>query len=727
MQECSPQTFDHSDDQATPLDVVRIARRSNSYRSRTSREAHVQCSRKDTRNATKSQLPDRYHRFSYLARPKQHLQTTLKMVLSILIAAIIAPGLLGSQEAIRQSQSKEKREEHRARRCNLIATCVKSSGRSREINGRPVVLRNGKLWIDTGNEDGTPLGHMYAGYYLPYPDTKYEGLVTTITDVAPIMNWVYIDKETCEVKYGVRADAQPNLTGPFDCTRQDRRLTFDGWEGFCVVEEYPGLWALYFDIDDEGLKSKVATGTRVLEVELSRKEKRFQKEISSSQEDQTTKRAVDAQEEAPVDRPLAAEAIVSKPGVVDAQGDGQEHEAEVLRPLNIPQSIFDDPLPMVQPLVFRSRTPPPAYSPAEDQNTSEDKSTMAPSETQSSSMNESRPSAEGPQFVAKLNDLPSTPTRNASTSSVNNTSSTKHPRVSPSARVSLIPAHEKRGTPKLNRNSGTRALAQAQMFEAMAAQKIVKQEEPSISRQRISRASSSEYSNDGEDPDGPLLSRVGMVAQVPSIQKPSTPEKSTTKSPVTKSSALLALDSLLKTAEQRPITSPRKRAGTDPAIFGVQSAESGKAPAQSREATKLKAKPATSRGSDMEARLGSRSKSNQKPMSTRPRQISAPTKPPYPKIDSSQSSLRSTSRDTQSTTRKSLARTMTTGQRNQGMTNRIVGEKGRSNTVSGRLDSAQASRRIAAGRKTTSALFREIDELVKQDTSSEILMVSNKG
>ena len=118
------------------------------------------------------------------------------MVLSILIATIVAPGLLGSQEAIRQSQSKEKREEHRARRCNLIATCVKSSHRSRDIDGRQVVLRNGKLWIDTGTEDGSPLGHPYAGYYLPYPDTSYEGLVTTITDVAPIMNWVYVDRDT---------------------------------------------------------------------------------------------------------------------------------------------------------------------------------------------------------------------------------------------------------------------------------------------------------------------------------------------------------------------------------------------------------------------------------------------------------------------------------------------------------------------------------------------------
>ncbi|KAL5406282.1 hypothetical protein PMIN03_007935 [Paraphaeosphaeria minitans] len=96
------------------------------------------------------------------------------MVLPILIALVSAPALLGTQEAIRQSQSKEKREEHRARRCNLIASCVKSSLRSREINDRPIVLRDGKIWIDTGTSDGNPYGHPYAGYYLPYttPNTK---------------------------------------------------------------------------------------------------------------------------------------------------------------------------------------------------------------------------------------------------------------------------------------------------------------------------------------------------------------------------------------------------------------------------------------------------------------------------------------------------------------------------------------------------------------------------
>ncbi|KAL1622102.1 hypothetical protein SLS54_005167 [Diplodia seriata] len=217
-----------------------------------------------------------------------------RMVLSMLLALQVCPAMMGTQEAIRQSQSKERREEHRARRCNLIATCVKPSIRSREINGRQVVLRDNKLYIDTGaapegdvdgqqptstEEDERAHGHPFAGYFLPYPDAEFEGLASTITDVAPILNWIYVDKDTSEVKYGVRADAQPHVTGPFDCTRQDRRMTFEGWEGFVAVEEYPAVWALYFDREDDGLKGKIPFGTRVLEVELQRTEKKITPDV----------------------------------------------------------------------------------------------------------------------------------------------------------------------------------------------------------------------------------------------------------------------------------------------------------------------------------------------------------------------------------------------------------------------------------------------------------------
>ncbi|KAI0814578.1 hypothetical protein GGR55DRAFT_632361 [Xylaria sp. FL0064] len=206
------------------------------------------------------------------------------MAVPMLLALTICPALLGTQEAIHQSQSKNKREEHRARRCNLVISCVKQSIRSRDINGKLVVLKDNKLWITTAplashDEDSETFdgGYPFSGYFLPYPDTKYEGLVSTISDDPPMLNWIYVDKDTYEVKYGLRTDAQPHLTGPFDCTRQDRRMTLEGWEGFVAVEEYPGIWALYFDRDDDGLVTKVPMGTRVLEVELTRREKKERK------------------------------------------------------------------------------------------------------------------------------------------------------------------------------------------------------------------------------------------------------------------------------------------------------------------------------------------------------------------------------------------------------------------------------------------------------------------
>lgn len=44
-----------------------------------------------------------------------------------------------------------------------------------------------------------------------------------------------------------------------------------------VVQEEKNVWALYFDVEDDGLKGK-AKGKRMLEVELARKERRKTKE-----------------------------------------------------------------------------------------------------------------------------------------------------------------------------------------------------------------------------------------------------------------------------------------------------------------------------------------------------------------------------------------------------------------------------------------------------------------
>lgn len=74
-------------------------------------------------------------------------------------------------------------------------------------------------------------------------------------------------------------EAEGNIVGPWNCTPIDKRLTFEGWEGFTVVEEVRGSnrWALYYDIKDDGLEGKVGLDKRIMEVELTRKEMRIGK------------------------------------------------------------------------------------------------------------------------------------------------------------------------------------------------------------------------------------------------------------------------------------------------------------------------------------------------------------------------------------------------------------------------------------------------------------------
>lgn len=98
-----------------------------------------------------------------------------------------------------------------------------------------------------------------------------------------VRNWIYIDRQTYEVKFGTRDWAEPNFKAPFDCTRQDRRLTLGGWEGFFAVEE-GHFWALYFDVENNRLQSKVPEGTPILEVELQRIEMKVAKPLMPEKE-----------------------------------------------------------------------------------------------------------------------------------------------------------------------------------------------------------------------------------------------------------------------------------------------------------------------------------------------------------------------------------------------------------------------------------------------------------
>ena len=203
------------------------------------------------------------------------------------------PAIIGTTEAVRQGQRQNTREEQRGRKTHLTVSLLNRSAYSSRFDGAFIVLKDNKLWVDTTGVARQQGLHPFSGYFLKYHDMetywrqqgyhKGEGMVTTVSEDPPFLNWVFVDRKTHAVKYGVRDEAEPHFVGPWDVTKADRRLTFQGWEGFAAVEETEGspLWALYFDCKDDGLRSDDRVGTqdlRMLALEIWRREMRIDRE-----------------------------------------------------------------------------------------------------------------------------------------------------------------------------------------------------------------------------------------------------------------------------------------------------------------------------------------------------------------------------------------------------------------------------------------------------------------
>ena len=236
------------------------------------------------------------------------------MVLGLLSAVAACPAIIGTTEAVRQGQKKNAKEKHRSQKSNLVVHCSAKSSKRAQIDDGLVVLRNNKvcfpsisytkpmsflfswgshlsvppqLFIDVPAEEGLefekPSSHPFAGYFMKHPQYNWgwqgEGLVSTIMDDPPQLNWIYVDEETHEVKYGNKVESEGHHMGPWDCTKTDHRMLFEGWEGFLAVKEGADTWALYFDRNDDGLKGvEMVEGKRKLEIELTKKERHKTKE-----------------------------------------------------------------------------------------------------------------------------------------------------------------------------------------------------------------------------------------------------------------------------------------------------------------------------------------------------------------------------------------------------------------------------------------------------------------
>ncbi|KAK5118431.1 hypothetical protein LTR62_002945 [Meristemomyces frigidus] len=284
------------------------------------------------------------------------------MVFGILTAVAAAPAIVGTTEAIRQGQRENKREEHRGRKNNLTVTLLRRSPYRVQFDGALIVLKDNKLWIDVRQNDRrNEQYHPFTGYYLPWPHGNTanewkqlgyahgEGLVTTIND-ENFLNWAYVDRETHEVRYGVRAEAERHKVGPWSCTKIERRLSFEGWEGFMAVqeEEGEGMWALYFDCNDDGLRrdgQPGRLGKPILELEVWRRELRRERfdavsermerlQLREEQEGKSEGVAAAARKASGFDERLEVQRGIEK------EGSATDFETKMQRQREMGRSIF---------------------------------------------------------------------------------------------------------------------------------------------------------------------------------------------------------------------------------------------------------------------------------------------------------------------------------------------------------------------------------------------------
>ncbi|CAI6337903.1 unnamed protein product [Periconia digitata] len=200
-------------------------------------------------------------------------------------AVVAIPVVTGVAEGVeyQKKQNEEAANETRMIKFNALAECESDEYFADEVNDGILVVRHDKVWIVPRTKDFKPIPpiddispplHAFAGFYIQYPDEDRcppeRGLVSTIADDPPVLNWIYVDRATYELRYGNRTQSISQMVGEWDWTDDESHLMFDGWEGFVAIDEWDGKdeddstpwgkeglrWALYYDVDDDGLKGR---------------------------------------------------------------------------------------------------------------------------------------------------------------------------------------------------------------------------------------------------------------------------------------------------------------------------------------------------------------------------------------------------------------------------------------------------------------------------------------
>ncbi|KAI9739461.1 MAG: hypothetical protein M1818_005149 [Claussenomyces sp. TS43310] len=182
-----------------------------------------------------------------------------------LLAITAIPTVIGTSQGISQ-QKRQVAEAKRAAKFHLLATWETEGKGESTLNVAIVVLRDGKLYLKTANDQP---GHPFTGYYFRRPDdVQCEGLVSTVSVDPPMLNWIYVNRDTLQLEYGTKTQSQGHIVGSWGWSANERYLALEDEQRFVVVHEN-GEWSLYYD--EIGDLTGLPDSPQILDVQLQRR------------------------------------------------------------------------------------------------------------------------------------------------------------------------------------------------------------------------------------------------------------------------------------------------------------------------------------------------------------------------------------------------------------------------------------------------------------------------
>ncbi|CAK7231541.1 hypothetical protein SEUCBS140593_007961 [Sporothrix eucalyptigena] len=189
------------------------------------------------------------------------------MVIGLLTIASI-PSTIGVCEALSAQKKQNAADKEKAK---FTATTALSLAGEHPVEC-PLVLIAGRLFIN--HPDAPMPAHTFSGYYFNYPgETECLGLVSTISNDPPMLNWIFFDKDTGRMQHAGRKDTIGHCVGPWGWTEgkgedDGKWLTYEkSATDFVAVEEevmlggkVTGVWGVYLNRGQD----EVANGVPIL-------------------------------------------------------------------------------------------------------------------------------------------------------------------------------------------------------------------------------------------------------------------------------------------------------------------------------------------------------------------------------------------------------------------------------------------------------------------------------